>query len=123
VEIVDEIWWPEGGAERFTQRVCQVIFDDGSVEMVLAEDLDGECLDEPMIAQNGAYEMVFHAWRQHHAPPPHPLHSNTGNDAVSDESHIGSDVESRPAPTLQISSGDESAYVDEEEDSAGEYSD
>jgi hypothetical protein len=119
VEVVDEVWWPEGGAERFTQRVCEVSFDDGSVEMVLAEDLDGEDLEEPMIDQNEQYDTVFQAWREHHAPPPHPLHGDSGDNDVSDESFMGS-VQSRPAPTLQVSSGEESEYVDEGEDSDGD---
>jgi hypothetical protein len=113
VEIVDERWWPENGPEPFTQRVCEVRFGDGSVEQVLAEDLDGRVpLDDPLIEQNGLYAAVLEAWRGNHLPPPHPDAATDEDDDSDSETVDGRPQASRPPPNIQLSSGDESEYVD-----------
>jgi hypothetical protein len=121
VEIVDERWWPEDGPEAFTQRVCEVRFGDGSVEQVLAEDVDGQApLGDPLIDQNGLYSAVLEAWREHHVPPPYP-----GDDTDGDGDDGTVEVNSARSPlplSPQHSSGDESEYV-QSGDSSSDSSD
>ena len=71
VRILKEYWGPTGKVrKKFSQRLFQVLFTDGSKEVLVAEDVvDGWA--EPF-EENEYYSSVLVDWRKEHAKPARP---------------------------------------------------
>ncbi len=71
VGIVKEFWGPLRGRGRFCQRLFQVLFEDGTKETLVAEDLLDGCA-EPF-EDNKFYANILQTWRLAHAKAPRPI--------------------------------------------------
>ena len=61
---------PKGSKHALTQRLYKIKFDDGSLQVVLAEDtIDSEAV---VVDTLSVYQKVIRRWRESHPPPPQP---------------------------------------------------
>ena len=66
-----EFWGPPGrGRESFCQRLFKVLFEDGSSDSLVAEDLVDGCA-EPF-EDNAFYAKVLQDWRKEHSKAAQP---------------------------------------------------
>ena len=71
LHISREFWGPRGtGRKAYCQRLFNVVFEDGTQETLVAEDLHDGCA-EPF-EENVFYADVLKAWRQEHAKAVRP---------------------------------------------------
>ena len=70
VRMLSERWGPPSGRGKFSQRVFRVEFSDGSVQTLVAEDIQDPLPHDVPLEQNEFYTDVLRAWRVLHPSVP-----------------------------------------------------